>query len=126
WSWIRRLGPRASAIARPSSASRGSRSASCLAEHDSGIEPRGASPLLPSARRELIGDRREPLVLEADLFVRIRLLEQRPKQQVVQPVTGLEARELAEQRSAEEVQVPDRVEHLVPDELVAEAQAVFV
>ena len=66
------------------------------------------------------------VVVEHDFLVGLGLLEQPPQQQVVEPVTALEARELADQTRTEQVEVAERVEHLVPHELVAETQAVFI
>ena len=49
--------------------------------------------------------------------------ENRAQQAVVQRVAGLVGRKGAEQRSAEKIEIADRVEQLVPDEFVGEAQA---
>src|SRR5262245_14187063 len=52
-----------------------------------------------------------------------RLREQRASERVVERVAGLERGVLADQRVSEQVQVADRVQHLVLDELVVVAQA---
>src|SRR5687768_5993041 len=79
------------------------------------------------ARRELVGNRRTMLVVvEHDGLISVRRCEQSAQQQVVQLVTTLEAGKLADQRGPEQVQIAERVENLVPYELVAETQAVLV
>src|SRR5678815_5628806 len=76
----------------------------------------------PAAERG--GDRR--LVRERRDLERVRPRKQGPAQLVVERVPGLVRRVLADQWIAEQVQVADRVEHLVAHELVVVAQALAV
>src|SRR5215510_10508247 len=64
--------------------------------------------------------------LEHHLLQRAGLGEQRAQQLVVEGVPGLVRAIGAKQRPAQQVQVADRVEQLVADELVGEAQPVRV
>src|SRR5512138_1208166 len=63
---------------------------------------------------------------KAHELVRIGSREQRPSERVVERMTGLERRVLSDHRMTEQIQVADRVQHLVLDELVVVAQALAV
>src|SRR5687768_17970871 len=73
-----------------------------------------------------VGDRCQLLVLETDFFPGRRVRKHRTQQLVVQLVARLVAVERADEAVPEQVQVADRIEDLVLDELVLVAQAVLV
>src|SRR6185295_8857413 len=64
--------------------------------------------------------------LEHDGLERAGIGERCARQLVVESVPGLVRGKRAKQRSAEQIKVADRVEQLVADELVGEAQAVGI
>src|SRR5262249_41239286 len=76
--------------------------------------------------RVRVGDRRLGRIAEADLFPGLLVREQFAQQLVVQLVARLVAVERADQAVTEQVQIADRVQDLVLDELVLVTQAVLV
>ena len=73
-----------------------------------------------------VGNRRLGRIVETDLFPGLLLGDQCAQQFVVQFMPGLVTEKSADQAVAEQVQIADRVEDLVFDELVFVTQAVLV
>src|SRR5678815_2846636 len=73
-----------------------------------------------------VRNRRLGRIVEADLFPGLAVGEQLAQQFIVQLVPGFVAEERTNQAVTEQIQVADRVEDLVLDELVLVTQAVFV
>src|SRR5207237_329312 len=65
-----------------------------------------------------VGNRRLLRILEDQLFPCALVREQRAQQAVVQPVSGFVAGEFADETVAEQVEITDRIEDLVLDELI--------
>src|ERR1700722_16796973 len=76
--------------------------------------------------RRYVGDRRLLGVLKHDLFRSLRILQQSAQQRVVEPVPGFVTAEFADQAATEQIQIADRIEDLVLDELVLVTQPVLV
>src|SRR4029079_3168799 len=114
---MRRAGPRSCVIRSSGCRARACGSRSCRAAAAEGS-------LSSVSDGELGGNRRALLerLVEHDFLVGVGLLEQAPNQQIVEPVAALEAAELGDQAGADELEVPERVEHLVAHELVAELE----
>ena len=86
-----------------------------------------AEPLMRERRAAAdVGDRRFRQALEGHFLPGAALADERAQQLVVERVAGLVAAEFADQAVSEQIQIADRIENLVLDELVLVAQAVLV
>src|SRR5262249_29546461 len=98
----------------------------CCRAAEAKNRPGNESAVRRQGRRLDVGDRGIGITLEHDLLPGRSIGEQRAQQLVVERVAGFVAGELPDQAVPEQVEVPDRIEDLVLDELVLVAQPVLV